>query len=143
MAHYALLNRDGDLVDQVETVGEATPTQVGRSQPGTQEVRVDRPGRAGERVADGRWEKDPIGWSASIDTAHRTKHGKRSIEIAHVQKAIEARLILGGLVLPDSLIGAEARALNIPLLDLAATILARAAVAEDAEVARRVAKAAS
>ncbi|MFX4914390.1 hypothetical protein ABTC20_19445, partial [Acinetobacter baumannii] len=73
----------------------------------------------------------------------RTKHGKRSIEIAHVQKAIEARLILGGLVLPDSLIGAEARALNIPLLDLAATILARAPVAEDAEVARRVAKAAS
>lgn len=82
----------------------------------------------------------PAGRAQRIDQGHRADHGPLSIRMAHVQKAIEAQLILAGIALPHSLVAAEAAATGVTIDDLAAAIVAKQTEDHAAELARRIAK---
>lgn len=82
----------------------------------------------------------PAGRAKRIDQGHRADHGALSINMAHIQKAVEAQLILQGVALPDGLVAGEAAATGIAVHDLAAIIVERQAEANAIEIARRVAK---
>ena len=82
----------------------------------------------------------PEGRDNRIDQGHRADHGALSIRMAHIQKAVEAQLILAGIDLPLSLVAAEAAATDVAIKDLAAAIVERQAQTNTIELARRIAK---
>jgi hypothetical protein len=63
------------------------------------------------------------------------------IASVHLQKAVEASLILSGVTLTHGLLAAEAEALGIKIEDLAEQVAAKREQERELEVARRLAKA--
>ena len=141
MAMWVLLNPDGSTAAQIHTLGALSPSASGDNPAGLAEHAVERFGEADERLVDGAWQTFAAAVPAAIDAAHCANHGPLAIDMAHIQKAIEAQLILSGTDLPQGIVAAEAAALGLDISDLAATIVARQAATNAPEIARRVAKA--
>jgi hypothetical protein len=76
---------------------------------------------------------------ARIDQAHLADHGPLSIALAHIEKRIEARLILTGVQI-DGMVAAEARETGQDATALARAIVAAADRARSVELERIVAK---
>lgn len=140
MSMWVLLNADGSTAAQIHTAGGATPASAGDNPRGLSEHEVARFGAADERLVDGAWARYAPAVPAAVDDAHLADFGPLSIDLAHVQKALEAQLILAGVTLPHGLVASEAAALGLDISTLAGTIVARQAESNAPEIARRVAK---
>ena len=140
MAMFILIAADGSTAAQIHTRGDLTPTAEGTNPDGLAEQAVDRFGAPDERFIDGAWVRYAPAVPAAVDAAHLADNGPLSIDMAHIQKAVEAQLIATGVSLPSGLVAAEAAALDMDIGDLAAAIVAKQAEANAIEVARRIAK---
>lgn len=141
MAMWILLDADGKVRAQVMTEGAATPTSDGLNEEGYTEVAVEAFGDLRSQTFDtatATWKArtDSVAMAA-IDDAYRADNGALAIRLAHIQKAVEAQLIVAGIALPDSLVASEAEMAGVDALTLATQIVEKARADYHAELDRR------
>jgi hypothetical protein len=130
--------KDGKVAEQVLCEDGKEPI-FSTSDKDSSFVKADRQGDLASEIFDpatGTWSEDPNHAAFIVDF----DLGKTFIENSHIEKSIEAKLIIAGYEF-EGLLTREAAMLGIPVLELAQEVRQKAMTEEDKEIERRRIKA--